>query len=874
MFQNIFYQKRGGNDNGIIHLWDDEEGYLQFPYEPYCYVETKDGEYRSMFGQNLSKLNHIPSSKKELWESDVSPVTRTLIDLYLDDDNVSKNHIIMNFDIEVDITDGFPNIEFAENEITSIGVKYSNSEKYIVYILDKKNQIQNKSTDNCLILSFMTEESLLEAFLKHYTKVKPTIWTGWNILKFDSPYLYNRMKRVLGKTTAKTLSPISIARINPYKDALEVAGISQLDYLYLYKQFTYSEMPNYRLDTVGKKEVSMGKIEYEGSLQRLYETDLDKFILYNLTDVMIVEKINEKMKLIDLVQAICHTCHVPYEDIQFSSSFLEGALLVYLRKNNLVAPNKPEKINLSENDKFAGAYVKSPDCGLHKWVFSCDINSLYPNAIMTLNISPETKIGRIFCEGKKSINFYDCVKSKEELVFRNDRTNKTDTFQPKELVDYLKKNNYAVSSAGVVYEDKEKHLGLIPTILDIWYKERKEFKKKMYKASDENNDSEYQFYKKRQHVQKILLNSLYGVLGLDGWRWFDIENAESVTLSGQDIIKTTGKFINSTYKKMIDESTKTENDYVIYTDTDSAYVSAEKILDHKNIKEEDRKQHTIDLSRKFVDDTNIFYSTMCKNLFNCKTHTIQIAGETIASSGLFIKKKKYALLKVYDMELEKDISKVEVKGLDTIRSNFPAIFKNLMAEILNDILNDTEKTKIDEKILDFKLKINEFHYDEISNNTAVKEISSKYEKHCITNDCVLGQFPLVKKEDGNTMAYPAQIKAAINYNMLLKHFGLNKKHVPIRDGDKIKWTYLKKNSFGLEELAYTNDNDPDEILNIIDKYIDRDKMYENNFCSKVININKIKIKNGEEEGVKSFYQVLGWDKPSESKRTAEQFFSF
>ena len=397
MYQNIFYERT----QNLIHLWDDKNGYQTFPYRKYAYKKDPYGQHTSMHGDRLTRISKWEKDEAEdLFESDVPETTRVLVDIY-DSDTPSKGNRTMTFDIEVEMVSGLPNTQFAQNEITAIASHDGVTKLYDVFVLDKARKVKNnakqfsKDGRDVKLHIFDNEKNLLIAFLNYYEEVNPTILTGWNIDFFDIPYLYNRIKNVCGEGHAKRLSPIGQTFYSPYRQKWSFAGVSILDYINLYKNYNYGLESSYTLNHIATKELGRGKIEYEGSLDDLFENDLEKFIEYNIVDVDLVVSMDEKLQFIELCRAICHAGFVPYEDYMFSSKYLEGACLAYLKTKGLVAPNKPkdrkEKMQaLRDNneEKFIGAYVKEPIVGKYDWIYDLDLTSLYPSIIMTLNISP------------------------------------------------------------------------------------------------------------------------------------------------------------------------------------------------------------------------------------------------------------------------------------------------------------------------------------------------------------------------------------------------------------------------------------------------------------------------------------------------------
>ena len=824
----------------MVHLFDDIHGYTSFKDEPYAYRKSRNGKYKSIFGDSLERITKFNFRDPTLFSSDIPVDTRVLIDAYGDSDEVSINHRRAYIDIEVDSVGGYPNIEDPIKEVTAIALLDESKDTYYCFILDKDAVVQNENKDNTIILPYLNEEDLLVAFLKKWDEVKPTIVSGWNIDGFDFPYLHARLVRVLGEEVANALSPINICYFNKYKNKMTIAGVNALDYLVLYKKYSGKNLTNYRLDTVAKEELKIGKIEYEGSLNDLMKSDIKKFIEYNLHDIILVKKMNDQLQFVELAMSICHVCHVGYEEFGMSSKFLEGALLTYLRRKKLIAPNKKLKLDVVDRDDdladdvgFEGAYVKDPVPGRYDWVCSADINSLYPSVIMSLNISPETKVGIIKdWDSEKLVK-----KSGDKIAFDNE------VYTYEDFGKIIVDNNLSVSANGIVYDQSK--LGCIPDILKTWFAERVEYKTKMKDASTRKDKEQYVFWKRRQHVQKILLNSLYGVLGLSIFRFYDLDNAAAVTLTGQEIIKTSAKYVNNKFNKRCGTKDK---DYVIYIDTDSLYLDIKSLADHEKI--EDVKPFAIKTIGTVSDELNDFYKVMMVRMFNSTDNRIKIAADVVAQSAFWVVKKRYAMRKVYNMEESKDIDEIEIKGLDVVRSSYPKKFRDFMKGILTDILQGTPNKIVNAKIVTFKDTMKDFELEDIAKNTSVKFISNTEAK---INFDPKHREPF-NFEGGST----AQCKAALAYNDMLRKYELNDTE-PILHGGKIKWVYLKENPFGLSGIAFKDDGkDPKVIMDFIHKYIHRTKIWD-----------------AELEGkLTDFYTAMRWDMYSENNATIEQFFSF
>ena len=741
----------------------------------------------------------------------------------------------MIFDIEVEVTDGFPNVQKAKNKIISIAFNDPLTEEYYCYVLDENGKInKNKSED--IVVPFKDEYDLLNAFFKKYMEIQPTILTGWNVEFFDVSYLYNRASQVVGQTVANLLSPINIVQWSDFQNRYKIAGVSVLDYLSLYKKYTFSEKPSYRLDDICEYEIGEKKVEYEGTLNDLYENDLKKFVEYNLQDVKLVKKLNDKLDFIEIARGLAHLGHVPYEDVFMSSRYLEGSILVYLRKKNIVAPNKPKKIKKFYGEKFVGAYVQEPIKGKHNWVFDLDITSMYPSCIMSLNISPETKIGKI--QGWKPEEFLKKDNKKTYSIVQNDK--EIGKFTEVELKNFLNKRDVGVATNGVMYRtDKD---GLLPALLRKWFDERVEYRKLSKKFHEEGDKNKSDYFDRRQYLQKVLLNSLYGVLGLPVFRFYDLDNAEAVTYTGQSLIKFTKRVTNDFYNKELNDS---EN-YCIYIDTDSVFYSAMPLVIKRfpniNIYDEEKMSNTIlNIANEVQEYLNMSYDYFANRFCNLHTHRFNIKQEVIAKSGLFITKKRYGLKIINDNG--KKVNKMMVKGLDTVRSSFPIAMREMLSKLLEDILMDVPKDKLDKFIINFKDSMKLMDFNKIAIPTSVKGIK-KY------RDLSGGMFSSYK------LGTPIHVKSSLFYNDLLKHFNLTKKYSPIHNGEKIKWVYLKNNPIGLQTVAYKGHEDPPEILSFIKQYINHDKIYKQALHKKIMML----------------YVALGWDEPTDASKTIERFF--
>jgi DNA polymerase elongation subunit (family B) len=835
MYQAINYHRK----TNTIHIWDDEVGYQSFQFKPYAYIPDATGDYQALNGTKLKRVEGNHKDNPNAYESDLNESVRTLIDLYYESDLASSGHRELFFDIESERDElGYGNTTNVRTKITSIAYHDKVGKDRRVLVLDELKVIKdtNIQADTYSIEVFRSEADLLTRFINLFAQIQPTIITGWNTDGYDIPYLLGRCKKVLGSQSINKLSPVGIVDYDPKREKYKIFGVSSLDYIKLYKNFTYTELPNYRLDTVAKKEIGKGKIEYDGDLNHLFATDIHKFVEYNMTDVDLVYELDEKLQLLGLARTICHKGHVPYEDVYHASKYLDGAAIVDLKRNGYVAPNKAFRfVENEEDESLAGAYVMPPVPGLYNWIYDLDLTSLYPSIIMTLNISPETKLG--------VITNWD-----ETCLLKNETTQAhfIDGTFVQDIKTWLTDNNYTVASNGAVYRNDKR--GFLPTILEKWFDERVIYKDK--RDEYEVGSEQYKFYDALQLTQKVLLNSFYGVLGLKTFRFYDMDNAGAITAVGQSIIKFTGKCINRYYEKEIGQP-QTVNaegkavDYAFYTDTDSCFISALPLIKYRNPNADyTNEQFMIDQTNGIADEVqkhiNMLYGQYAKVFLNADKHRFQIKQEYVAKSGLWIAKKRYAQWVIY--KEGKPTDKMDIKGMDVVRSSFPEDFKKIMKEVLWFILKEKNKSETTDLIMNFKNKISQSEVVNIMKNSGVKEIS-KYIK---------GRNVL----SGYLKGTPVHVKSAINYNDLLAINNITDIE-PISDGEKVKWAYLVSNPMGFDSLAMRGYQDPAVVEEFVTQYIDRNKMFESDLKGKL----------------DDFYAARGWGQLPENNNVTK-FFSF
>ena len=848
MYKNVYYDR---NSNEVI-VWDDKKGRLNFKYKKYAYIKAPNGLYTALDGNRVEKVYNWDKEDEQrgiIYESDIRPEIRILIDNYGDTDDISENITTMFFDIEVSKGDGYSTPWDADNEITAITLYDNISKDWNVLLLDKEHLTKNKRTDKYIFEAFSTEKDLLMRFFQLYLEIRPDILTGWNIDGFDVPYIYNRAKKLCGANVAKQLSPVGVVSKDFRKDRMNIGGVAALDYMYLYRAFTYNEEPSYALEFISQKELGRGKIKYDGDLDNLYKTDLEKFIEYNINDVQLVVDLDDKLDFITLARNIAHKGHVPYEDVFASSRYLDGACLTYLNRLGVIATNKPLREESSEDEDdnnengFEGAFVKDPKPGLYEWVYDLDLKALYPSTQRTINISPETKVCKIEnWDHKRFMN------DDTEYVYKY----KSKSWKGLELRRFLEENNFSVSAVGVIYDLKTK--GLVPSILEKWDAERTEYRQLAKKNGEAGNEKMYRFFDSRQLTMKILSNSLYGVLGNAGFRFYDIDNAEGTTLGGKAVIMHKTSYANEWLNQKLGTA---GIDYVLYIDTDSAFFSAMPLIKKmqrdrgRELTKEECSEVTFKLAVACETIINSTFSDFAKRAFNATEHHFQTKQEYVSETAIWIAKKRYAQkiisekgVSISKMTNGKKEYKLDVKGLDVVRSSFPKAFRGFMSGILIDILNKAEKQEIVDKIFELKDSLPNLDIYDIMTISGIKELS-KYP--CKKTGSIFKTRP---------KGMPIHAKSAANFNDLLEHFKINSM-APISDGDKIKWTYLKPNRLGIETLALTGFNDPEDIYSIVKENIDYTSIFEASLENKL----------------NDFFGALGWGVVPQNNNM-KSFFDF
>jgi DNA polymerase elongation subunit (family B) len=799
-------------------------------YKPYLFINKPNGNYKTLEGKSVDKLNFdsirdardFIEKYEEVSNFDIYGLTSFpylyIFDNYKGDINYDPKLVkIGTIDIECAADEGFPNIQKADKEITAITVRYRG--KSFVFGCG-----EFRTNDPTIIYTKCNDEhQLILQFLNCWQALDLDIVTGWNIEFFDIPYLVNRIKFLFDEKQAKRLSPWHILdeKVVEFKgkqnQSYSPAGISVLDYYQLYRKFTFGNQESYKLDYIAQIELGEKKIDYSeyGNLLELYKKNYQKFIEYNIYDCVLVEKLDEKMKFIELVMAFAYDSKVNYNDTMTTVRPWDVIIHNYLLEQNIVIPQF-KKQNTYES--LIGGYVKEPKIGLSKWVVSFDLNSLYPHLIQQYNISPETFV----C---KFENFY----SIDNLLKADFKIRKAGPDGKSEL---------AIAANGCAYrKDKQ---GFLPALMEKMYNDRSKYKKMMLEAmkryektkslEDQNLVAKYH---NLQLATKIKLNSAYGALGNQYFRWFNFNHAEAITTSGQLSIRWVERKMN----EFMNKSLKTSNvDYVIASDTDSIYVTMETLVDKIETKDELKIVDAIDKFCETIIQPKLdkWYQELA-DMMNAYQQKMQMKRETIANKGIWRGKKMY-ILNAWNVEgVQYDKPKLKLQGIEAVRSSTPHACRENIKKALSIIMNE-DQAALQKFIADFKEQFMLLPFEDVSFPRGVKGMN-KYDGR--------------KEGSIYKLGTPIHVKGALLFNKLLIDKKMNN-IPPIHDGDKIRFAYLKMPNPIQDTVIATPDELPVEFE--LDKYIDRELQFTKAFL----------------EPLRSIAEVINWE--VEHRSTLESFF--
>jgi len=568
-YKNIVTSPLGKNKYNIT-LWTDG-GIEQYEFQNYAYEVCSKNEATNfgLKGEPLKKTLNWDRNNPFIHYHDIPIYQKFLIDKYGTNDEPSTSHQEIFFDIEIEMGGALTPeyIRKAPKPVTSIAWWHRQQDKWYILILDKNNQLEKTSIGNRYVIPVSNERELLTKWLNYINKTQPDILIGYNSDYFDIPYLYYRILNQLGERRANNMSPIGkVKEQKTVNDTgfvywnedqpIRIEGIYSLDYMRLHKKYSFSDEPSYKLDVLGEKYCKLSKIEYEGSLDRLFESDKEKFIQYNFRDVEILKALDEKFNYINLTKNLAHKGKIHYDDVYQSSKIHDGAISAYLLSNDIIPPSRDRNPIIKKN--YAGGYLFCPKAGLYRYMFDEDLTSLYPSIIMSLNIGKETLVGRIIDLNDRNnrLALNDLLNDKDDKTHQTEWFMNSDKFSriqwtSSQLAKLIQQYNLAISANGVIFRTDTP--SVLSTILNKWFDERVHYKNEMKKAYKNGNKELGEKFHLLQMTQKILLNSMYGALALPSFRYGNVLLAEATTLSGQRIIQESALHANRHMNKIIND---------------------------------------------------------------------------------------------------------------------------------------------------------------------------------------------------------------------------------------------------------------------------------------------------------------------------------
>jgi DNA polymerase elongation subunit (family B) len=814
-----------GYDNGEHVMFKEE-------YSPTLFVKSnKPTKYKTLEDEYVEAIQ--PGSVKECREfykkydgvenfkiyGNDRYVYQYISDKYPEDEikfDINKIKLV-TLDIETTSENGFPDPKSCEEEILLITIQDYASKQIITW----GSRPFNNTQKNVKYIECDSEYSLLSSFLYYWDNNMPEVVTGWNIQFFDIPYICGRLSRVLGEKKARSFSPwglVSIEEVfvnNRQQIYMDVGGITQLDYLDLYKKFTYKAQESYRLDYIAEVELGSKKLDHSefDTFKDFYTKGWQKFVEYNIVDVELVDRLEDKMKLIELAITMAYDAKVNYADVFYQVRMWDNIIYNYLKKRDIVIPPKDRT---EKNDKYAGAYVKEPVPGVYDWIVNFDLNSLYPHLIMQFNVSPETLIEE------------RCPNVSVDKIL-NQSTN------------FELYKDYAVCPNGAMYRKDVR--GILPELMEKMYNERVIFKKKMIEAKKKYEKTKTKELEKEiarcnniQMAKKISLNSAYGAIGNNYFRYYKLENAEAITLSGQVAIR----WIEGKLNKYMNKVLKTNDvDYVIASDTDSIYLHMGPLVETIFKGREKTTESVVNFLDKICKVELEKYIESCyqelAEYMNAYEQKMQMKRENIADRGIWTAKKRY-IMNVWDSEgVRYAEPKLKIMGIEAVKSSTPAPCRKMIKDALKLMMSGTE-----DDVISFIEQCRKDFYklspEEISFPRSVSDVVKHYSSSSIYSK-----------------GTPIHVRGALLFNHYVKEKKLTKKYSLIQNGEKIKYCYLKKPNPIYENVISFIQDFPKELG--LNSYIDYDTQFDKGFF----------------EPLKTILNAIGWD--SEKKVTLDSFFS-
>ena len=754
----------------LIRGVNNGQSYLsRINYSPTLYLPTKEqSKFKTLDGINLkskrfdsiSKAKHFYQEYNGIPEYKIYGMNRYnyqfIADEYKGDIKWNKDYIkIFTLDIETTCEDGFPDPDTAKEKVICITIKNHSNKQILTW--GTGDFISKKA--NVTYVKCQNEKHMLLEFLKFWCKNHPDILTGWNVKFFDLPYIMNRMRFIFDNDTINKMSPwnyVNADRIQlgqKNQQYWNILGVSVLDYFDLYKKFTYVRQESYKLNYIAKVELGEQKLDnpYE-TFKDFYTKDYQRFVEYNIQDVELVDRLEDKMKLIELCLTMAYDYKVNYTDVYSQVRCWDTLIYNHLLAKNIIIPPREDQI---KDSQYEGAYVKDPQLGLHNWIVSFDLNSLYPHLIMQYNLSPETLVG----VQPKNMGVENYLNQKFNLQWARDK-------------------NVAVAPNGSMYRrDKQ---GFLPELMEKMYGDRVVFKKKTIEAKKEFQKTKDPIYKNEisrcnniQMAKKIALNSAYGAIGNQYFRYFDVRIAEAITLGGQLAIRWVENDVNRFMNKLLN----TDNvNYVVASDTDSIYLKLDKLVE-KVCKDKSPQQITDFINKAAEDKIQKVIDDSFKNLatyVNAYEQKMFMKREAIANKAIWVAKKRY-MMNVFDEEgIRFDIPKLKIMGVEAVKSSTPEVCRGKIKDAIRVIMNDSEDALI-KFVADFK---------EVFKTLSPEEVA--FPRSCNYLDKYVDPNSIYKK------GTPIHVKGALIYNHYILKNKLQRKYPLIKDGDKIKFLMLRQ----------------------------------------------------------------------------------
>jgi DNA polymerase elongation subunit (family B) len=864
-----------------------EREFREFPARYVFYYGDAKGKQKSTFGDSVSRVvckswkDFLKEQKinkhRGLFEADINPVYRLLEENYLGQDAPNLNVAFFDIEVDFDPERGYSSPEDPFTAITAITVHLQWLDSLITLALPPKTLTMEQAREECKDFPntylFETEAEMLDTFLDLIKDAD--ILSGWNSEGYDIPYTVNRITRVLSKEDTRRFclwdqypKKRTYEKYGREQETYDLIGRQHLDSLELYRKYTYEERHTYRLDAIGEMEVGEKKTVYEGTLDQLYNNDFRTFIEYNRQDVALLDKLDKKLRFIDLANELAHANTVLLPTTMGAVAVTEQAIINEAHRRGYVVPNRVHREPGSA--QAAGAYVAYPKKGLHDWVGSMDLNSLYPSVIRALNMDPATVVGQLrqnhtetyldeqmhlkkksfaaAWEGKFGSLEYDYVmeQRKDIEIIIDWEGGESDTLSAAEVYKLIFDSNqpWMLSANGTIFTTE--YEGIIPGLLKRWYAERKEMQGKKTAAQDAGNKIETAFWDKRQLVKKINLNSLYGAILNPGCRFFDHRIGQSTTLTGRAIAKHMSAKVNEIITGEYDHVGKS----IIYGDTDSVYFSAYTSL-RAEIDKGDipwNKDSVVQLYDQICEEANTTFPKFMGDAFHCpksRGEVIAAGREVVGEKGLYITKKRYAVL-IYDLEgFRTDVDgkpgKVKAMGLDLKRSDTPVFMQDFLSEVLLAVLTGAKEEQVLDMITDFRTKF---------------KARPGWEKGSPKRANNITDY-LAKLRKQGKVNMPGHVRASINWNTL-KEMNGDKFSMNIVDGMKVIVCKLKNNPMGYTSVAYPTD----ELR--LPKWFQELPFEDDEMESTII-----------DKKLDNLIGVLDWDiKSTEQKNTFNNLFDF